>query len=436
MNGSAIPNISVEAALLEARERYAAGNPRSRALHDRACASLPGGNTRTILHFAPFPPTIARGEGAYLWDADGHRYVDFLNEHSAALFGHSHPAIRAAVERALDAGIDLGGQSADEAELAASLTGRFPSIDLVRFTNSGTEANLTALNAARGVTGRSRILVFEGGFHGGSLFFGKGGSPVNAPFEFVVGRYNDAEGVADLIDRHAANLAAVLVEPMMGYGGCVSASGEFLRAVREATAAKGVILIFDEVMTSRLAPGGLQEKTGVTPDMTTLGKYLAGGMSFGAFGGRAEIMERFDPRKPDAFPHPGTFNNNALSMSAGVAAAAVYTAEANLEMNRRGDRLRARLNAQAKDAGVRLQFLGEGSMLNAHPLDGALAEPADLDAADPQLRELFFHDMLAQGIWLAPRGMATLSLPMTDADCERFVEATGRFVEQRAPLLR
>ena len=430
------PNISIDAALAEAREHYVATHAACQAQYETACADLPGGNTRTVLFFEPFPLTFVRGEGQYLWDADGQRYIDFLGEYTAGLFGHSHPAIRAAIDAALDNGISFGGHNRMEAALAAMLTARVPSLDLVRFTNSGTEANLMALATACAVTGRSKVLVIDGGYHGGVLYFSGGGSPINAPFDFVLGTYNDIDQTCGLIDEHGPELAAVILEPMMGAGGCIPADQAYLEAIRDATRRHGTVLIFDEVMTSRLAPGGLQETTGVTPDMTTLGKYIAGGMSFGAFGGRADLMARFDPRSADAFPHAGTFNNNVLSMSAGIAAmGAVYTPDVVADFNARGDALRARLNGLAAHHGAAVQVTGRGSMMTVHFKTGPIRNPADAAAGNADLRELFFFDLLARGLYTARRGMIILSLPITDADCDALVEAVEDFLTTRRPLL-
>ena len=229
MGSTVAANTDLAEALAAARNEYSKRNPKSRQLHETACATLPGGNTRTILYSAPFPTTLVRGEGARLWDADGYEYIDFLGEYSAGLFGHSHPAIRSAVNRAMDAGIDLGGLTAVEAELAAGICDRFPSIDLVRFTNSGTEANLLSLAAARSITGRSRFLAFRGGYHGGVLMFVDGSSPINVPFDVLLGEYNDAEGAGNLIEENVSDLAAVILEPMLGTLGAFPPSGIFSR---------------------------------------------------------------------------------------------------------------------------------------------------------------------------------------------------------------
>ena len=219
-------------------------------------------------------------------------------------------------------------------------------------------------------------MVFHGGYHGGVLYFVSGGSPVNMPYEYIVAPYNDVEGTRALLAKHGEELFAVLLEPMQGSHGCLPGDLGFLKMVREETRARGITMIFDEVMTSRLSPGGLQEKTGVIPDMTTLGKYIGGGMSFGAFGGRRDIMELFDPTKPDHLPHAGTFNNNALTMAAGAAGyGEVYTPAAARELNERGEKIRERLNAicQRREGGVpvlRHRLDDDGARHDAADQDG------------------------------------------------------------------
>src|SRR5947209_4651706 len=363
-------NIGIAAALAEAQDEYRRRHPKSLTQYEAACAVLPGGNTRHSIFAEPFPLTMVKGEGAHLWDLDDHEYVDFLSEFTAGLFGHSHPKIRGAIDAALDSGWNLGAQGAAEARFARAICDRFPSIELVRCPNSGTEANLMAVAAARALTGRSKILVFSGGYHGGVFYFRGKGSAVNAPFDFLVAEYNDIEGTRALVMPHHADLAAIMIEPMLGGSGCIPASREFLADLRALASETGAVLIFDEVMTSRLAPGGLQEVHGISPDMTTLGKYVGGGMSFGAFGGKAEVMEWFDPRRSDGFQHAGTFNNNVLTMNAGyVGLTELYPPERARALNRFGDGLRERLNAMVRRRGIAMQFTGLGSMIGVHMTD-------------------------------------------------------------------
>ncbi len=429
-------NFDLAAALDEAKQAYIADNPASAAQHERARAALPGGNTRTVLYYDPFPLGFARGEGAGLWDLDGHRYTDFLGEFTAGVAGHSNAIIRRAVIAAMEDGINLGGHNTFEPRFAEAVRARFPAMEQMRFTNSGTEANLLAISTAIAVTGRKKILAFNGGYHGAVFTIG---APVNinAPFDWLVSGYNDAAAAVALIEAHASEIAAVILEPMLGGGGCIPAEPDFLHALREATARHGMMLIFDEVMTSRLAPGGLGAAHGITPDLMTLGKYVGGGMSFGAFGGRADLIGRFDPSQPGALPHAGTFNNNVLTMAAGLTTLSeVFTPDAALALNAMGERLRARLNAACQAAAVPMQFTGRGSMLAAHMMAGSIRTPADAAAGSVPARDLFFFDMLREGYWIARRGMMALSLPLTEADMDGFVAAVERFLAARGDLLR
>jgi glutamate-1-semialdehyde 2,1-aminomutase len=379
-----------------AAQRYVERNPESRRLHEERARYMPGGNTRSVLHVPPFPLTIVRAEGARIWDADGHEYLDFLGEYTAGLYGHTHPVVHAAIRDALADGTTLGGPNRYETQLAAAICGRFPSIELVRFCNSGTEANVMALSLARAATVRPKVVVFEGGYHGGVLYFHHGGSPLNVPVPFAVGAYNDP-AAAELVDE---DTAAVLVEPMLGSGGVIPGDRAFLRALRDATRDRGALLVFDEVMTSRLAWGGLQEVLGITPDLTTLGKYLGGGLAFGAFGGRRDLMERFDPAREDAWQHAGTFNNAVLTMAAGAAGLTqVLTPNEIARLNALGDRLRDGIAA----LGVRAT--GYGSMIGLHDVEDA------------------FYGMLERGYWYARRGFVALSLPLTGQDVDGFAAA-------------
>ncbi len=429
-------NSDLDAALAEAREAYVAARPKSAAIHVRAREVMPGGNTRSVLFYTPFPTAMARGEGCRLWDVDGREYLDLLGEYTAGLFGHSETRILAAVQQAMANGVNLAAVGAKEGELAGLIAGRFPSIEQVRFTNSGTEANLMALAAARGFTGRTKTLVMRGGYHGGVLTFASEKNPVNVPIPLAFTDYNDPEAARRDILAEGDALAAVLVEPMLGSGGCIPATREFLLALREATRQTGAVLIFDEVMTSRHSFGGLQSRLGIVPDMTTLGKYMAGGMSFGAFGGRREIMAVFDGHRPGGLAHAGTFNNNVLSMAAGcVAMGEIFGAAEAEALFTRGEALRLALNLACERTGVTMQFTGAGSMVNVHFRRGPIPRPYAPAPAEDKLRELFFLDMLAAGIYLARRGMAALSLPVTDADCARYVAAVEEFIAARRPLL-
>ena len=438
------PNADLDAAIAEAEARYSAANPHSRARTQAAAQVMPGGNTRTVLHYTPFPLAWSGGKANRLTDLDGHEYLDFLGEYTAGLYGHSDPVIQGAISKALSDGIVLGGPNRYEAQLAEAICKRIPSIELVRFCNSGTEANMFAIQTARIMTGRNKILVFEFAYHGGVFYFGSHGNPLNLPLSWVKARYNETDRTRALIAEHGADLAAVLVEPMQGSAGCLPADPAFLNMLREECTRRGIVLIFDEVMTSRLSPGGCQALVGVKPDMTTLGKYLGGGLSFGAFGGRRDLMERYDPYRSDSIAHAGTFNNNVCSMAGGVAGLTkVFTAEEAVRLNALGDQMRSRLNAVARRHEAPLQVTGVGSLMNLHFAKGAVRTPADVHPSDPaaenrmgELLKLFHLDMIAAGIYLARRGFVALSLPMREPDVARFEAALDEFLATRGALVK
>lgn len=426
---------AIDQALAAAHRRFTDSNPASLRQFEAQARYMPGANSRSVLFYAPFPLTIARGEGAALWDADGHRYSDFIAEYTAGVYGHSASEIRDAVIEAMNSGINLTGHNLLEGRLAQTICERFPQVEQLRFTNSGTEANLMALMAALHFTGRRKIVVFSGGYHGGVLGFGAKPSPTTVPFDFLVLPYNDVQAAREQIDRHGPEIAAVLVEPMQGAGGCIPGRLDFLQGLRDGATRVGALLVFDEVMTSRLAPHGLANKLGIRADLTTLGKYIGGGMSFGAFGGRRDVMALFDPRT-GPLAHSGTFNNNVMTMAAGHAGLTkLFTPEAAGALADRGDAMRARLNALCAKEGVAMQFTGVGSLMNAHFVQGEVLRSDDLAAVDGRLRQLLFFHLIGQGIYTSPRGFVVLSLPVTDEDIDRFVAAIGSFIGEYRALL-
>jgi glutamate-1-semialdehyde 2,1-aminomutase len=423
------------AALARAEEEYVARNPASHARFLDASTVMPGGNTRTSLYYSPFPLTFASGAAQHLVDLDGHRYVDLLGEYSAGLYGHSDPTVLAAVRVVLEEGLSYGGPNRYEVELAREITRRFPSVELLRFTNSGTEANLFAIGTARAATGRGTVMVFDGGYHGGVLSF-RGEAPLNAPYPHVVCTYNDVAQAVASIEEHKDDLAAVVLEPMLGGGGAVPATAEFVHALREATARHGVVMVVDEVMTSRLAPGGLQQVLGVVPDITTFGKYVGAGFSFGAFGGARHLMERYDPSVPGSLAHPGTFNNNTVTMAAGLAGLReVFTPEAAADLNARGDRLRQRLGSVFAEVDVAVQATGIGSIVGLHFQRTPIWSARDIEPA-PEKRALLHLELIDRGFYIARRGYLALPLPVTDGDVDAFVDAVRDVVGTHQRELR
>lgn len=434
--GSSKRNADIDSVLNDARQRFVDRNPKSLARHIDARQSLPGGNTRAILWYNPFPLTLVSGNGCSVTDLDGHQYVDLLSEYTAGLYGHSDPTIAEAMIDAIKDGVMLGGPNRYEAQLGAAIVDRFPAIERVRFCNSGTEANIMALTAARAITGRTKILVFRESYHGGVMAFANGGSPLNLPFPFLLADYNDEDGVEKIMRENADELAAIILEPMLGAGGCIVAKPTFLPRIRDLAGELGVILIFDEVQTSRLGYRALHGELGILPDMVTLGKYLGGGASFGAFGGKASIMDRFDPARANSLSHSGTFNNNVLSMAAGLAGfTKVLTEEASRKVNATGDWLRNEMNAALERHAVAATVLGQGSLMNLHFVEGVVETPAQLKERDVRWLELWHVEMLLRGFYVAPRGLLSLSLPFGDVEARGFLEAFDDFLAAHRSLL-
>ena len=423
-------------AIADARSRYVSANPLSQAADEKAARYLPGGNTRTVLHYEPFPLTMARGDGAELTDLDGHRYVDTVGEYSAALFGHSDEIIKTAIHEALDTGIAMGAPTAYERELAGLLCERFPSLEQVRFCNSGTEANIMALTTARIVTGRNRLLAFNDAYHGGVIKFLGGSCKLNVPFDFVLADYNDIEGTAELIRSEGEELAGVIVEPILGAGGNIQGNRKFLQMLRRTTKEIGALLIFDEVKTARLGPAGIQGMVGIEPDLTTLGKFIGGGLPTGAFGGSSQVMAHYNPRLDSCLAHAGTFNNNVCSMAAGCAALReIYTPQRATEFLEWSEVFRLSLNDMFASKAVPMYANGMGSMIAIHFSSEPTKRPSDITAGCRSLRPLLHMELLLDGVLLCGRGDLFLSLPMNDSHLVKVRHALEKFADRYKPLI-
>jgi glutamate-1-semialdehyde 2,1-aminomutase len=427
---------SLNHAIEDARARYVSANPLSMAADQNAEKYMPGGNTRSVLHFDPFPLTMVAGEGAELLDLDGHRYVDFVGEYSAGLFGHSDEVIKSAVHAALDTGIAMGAPTAYERKLAELLCSRFPSIEHIRFCNSGTEANLMALTTARAVTGRNRILAFNDAYHGGVIKFPGGSCELNVPFDFVLADYNDTEGTEELIRREGVALAAVIVEPIMGAGGDIPGNRDFMDMLRKVTLETGALLIFDEVKTARIGPSGIQGMLGIEPDLTTLGKFIGGGLPTGAFGGKVEFMAHFNPKLKGNWNHAGTFNNNVCSMAAGSAALSeIYTQQRATEFFEESEAFRLSLNEMFAAKSVPMYSNGMGSIIAIHFSRKPTRKVSDISPGCRALRPLLHMEMLLDGVLLCGRGDLFLSLPMKETHLSRASAALEKFADRYKPLI-
>ena len=395
---------------------------------------MPGGHTRTVLTHAPFPLNFVAGEGATLTDVDGHEYIDLLGDYTAGLLGHSERRVIDGVTVAINTNVSVGGVHPAEARLARLMCERFD-IDRVRFTNSGTEANLMAITTAMMATRRKKLMVFHGGYHGGVLYFASGAAPWNAPYDFVIAPYNDLQGTLALIEEHGSELAAVVMEAMLGSGGCVPADGDFVRGVATAARAAGALFVADEVMTSRHGCCGMMNLLGVKPDITTYGKYIGGGFSFGAFGGSAEFLDLYDTSpeggRRSFISHAGTFNNNVATMTAGgIVLGEVFTAEVAERHTERGNEFRELVAGLLAKHRAPVSVSGFGSMMSLHGLRTAPTTPVEAMERDNALNELLFLGLLERGVYIATRGMMNVGLAHTDAQLETALERLDDLLDE------
>ncbi len=392
---------------------------RNEALFERAQRSIPAGVNSPVRAFRSVggtPRFFARGEGAYLWDADGARYIDYVGSWGPAILGHAHPEAVEAVRAIATRGLSFGAPTEIEVELAELLCELVPSMDLVRLVSSGTEATMTALRLARGHTGRGRIVKFEGCYHGhgdsllvkagsGALTFGQpssAGVPPEIANQTVVLSYNDLDQVEDAFQRDPDGIAGIIVEPVAGNMNLVAPRPGFLEGLRRLCDRHGSVLIFDEVMTGfRVHLGGAQALYGVQPDLTTLGKVIGGGMPVGAFGGRREIMEKIAPLGP--VYQAGTLSGNPVAVAAGIATLQRVRVPGFFEAL--AERTRAMVTglvAQAKQRGVPFSGQSVGGMFGLYFSPTVPETYAEIMACDRERFNRFFHAMLGEGVYLAP----------------------------------
>jgi glutamate-1-semialdehyde 2,1-aminomutase len=405
---------------------YLSRTPRSASIFERATASLPGGSTRTTIFSAPYPPYMVRGQGISTWDADGNEYRDFLGNYTSLILGHAHPEVVAAVEAQVRRGSAFAAPTESEIELAEVIRDRLPSVERIRFTNSGTEATMFAIRAARAFTGRPLLAKFEGAYHGthDTALAWSPGVPDAISSLVIELPWDDPDGIERAIAGRESELAAVIIEPVQGAGGVRAARPEVLRFLRELTTHIGALLIFDEVIAFRVGPNGAQGRLGgVRPDLTTLGKIIGGGYPSGAFGGSVAVMDQFDARRAGAMVHGGTFNGNPVAAAAGLATLRHLTPERYAELEAKGDRLRAGLTAAFERAGIDARAGGIASIFQVFPGSSLIAP----EGLSPQ--SALFLGLLLDGFHLAPRGMGALATPATDADINDLVAAVARRLE-------
>jgi glutamate-1-semialdehyde 2,1-aminomutase len=417
---------------------------RSEELFARAQRVIPGGVNSPVRAFKAVggsPPFIVKGEGARVWDADGRRYIDYLGSWGPLILGHAPPGVVEAVREAAGSGTSYGAPCPAEVELAERVVRLMPSIEKVRFVSSGTEATMSALRVARGFTGRNKILKFEGCYHGhaDSLLVAAGsgvatlgipgspGVPAGTVADTLTAPFNDLRAVEAVVAAHGPDLAAVIVEPVVGNMGCVLPGPGYLEGLREITRRARAVLVFDEVITGfRLGLGGAQAHYRIAPDLTCLGKIIGGGLPVGAYGGRAEIMGRVAPEGP--VYQAGTLSGNPLAMAAGAAALDALQAPGIYDrLGALAVRLTDGLAAAAKAAGIEVTVNRIASMFTVFFCRGPVTDYASAKASDTARFARFFHAMLRRGIYLPPAQFeaAFVSVAHTEADVDATVRAAG-----------
>ena len=398
------------------RQNYEDTRRMSKELFQRASHVMPGGDTRSVTFFRPYPSFMVSGSGCVLHDADGNRYLDFLNNYTSLVLGHAHPQVTAAVCEQVKKGSVFPAPSEKQVLLAETITKRVASCDLVRFCNSGSEANIQAIRAARTHTGRKKIVKVYGGY--------LGGFDVE---EVIPIPFNDLEKAEETVRKHRNEIACVIAEPVLGRG-MIPAEKDFLHVLRELTADLDIVFVLDEVVTFRLDTGGAQNMYRVDPDMTTFGKVIGGGFPVGAFGGKEELMMLFSPQRRVFIPHSGTYNGNPVTMAAGLETLKILNADAITKLNAMGDSLREDLNRrfETMDACVS----GMGSLFHVH---FAGKPPSNAQECEMQNREWFSRMhilMLMSGIYMAPRGMFNLSLAIGEEEIQNLLRSAEKVVTQ------
>jgi glutamate-1-semialdehyde 2,1-aminomutase len=436
-----------------ASAKYREPGALSRQLYQRACKVMPGGNTRHSVALAPYPIYARSASGCRIMDVEGEERVDFLNNYTSLILGHAHPQVIDAVERRAALGSAFTMPTSEEVELAELLASRVAYVEQIRFSNSGSEAVMLAIKAARAFTGRPKIAKFEGAYHGiydyaevsegpapdvwgdadAPASVTAGGTPESVGHDVVVLPWNRPEVCRRLLEKHSSALAALIVDPMPLGIGMIAPQPGFLEFLREETARHGILLLADEVLNFRLDYHGAFRASGVMPDLTTFGKIIGGGFPVGAVAGSRRVMSVFDHTAGFKVRHDGTFNANPVTIVAGLETMQLMTPEAYDRLNGLGEYVRDRLRRLFRDTGRPAQVCGAASMFLAHLTADELIDFRSLrgfSRTNPVYGGLC-HKMLEYGFILSPRGIfGCLSTPMGEAELDGFVEALGRALSE------
>jgi glutamate-1-semialdehyde 2,1-aminomutase len=439
-------------ALAREIQRYVAKTPKSRALQAEAEQVLPGGSSRGTAHFAPYPFFAEHGDGHYVYDVDGNRYLDFMLNATTLIVGHANPMVVEALGEQTRKGTAFSTPTQVQVRVAKLLCDRIPSLDTIRFTNSGTEGTLMAIRAAWAFTGKHKLAKFEGGYHGAHEHVAVSvkppadrldpagpraipeypGQPAGVLADVIVLPYNDLAACDRILRAHKDEVGALIMEPIVSSFGYVPGDPEFLRGIRKLTEELGIVLIYDEVQSLRVAPGGAQELLGVTPDLSCFGKIIGGGLPIGAFGGRRDIMAQYDPTAAGGarIAHAGTFNANPMTLVAGEAVLQALTPPIYRRLAELGESLRQKLRRTLGGTGVPAQVTGIASLFGIHFNTRPIKNYRDVVADDAEMTKGLYTGLLNEGVLLQTTCAGALGVMTTDTEIDTLVDAVGRVIRR------
>ena len=439
-------------ALTREIDRYVAKTPKSRALQAEAERVLPGGSSRGTAHFAPYPFFADHGDGHYVYDVDGNRYLDFMLNATTLIVGHANPMVIEALGEQTRKGTAFSTPTEVQVRVAKLLCDRIPSLDTIRFTNSGTEGTLMAIRAAWAFTGKRKLAKFEGGYHGAHEHVAVSvkpaasrldpagptaipeypGQPAGVLQDVIVLPYNDLAACDRILRAHKDEVGALIMEPIVSSFGYVPGDPEFLHGIRKLTEEFNIVLIYDEVQSLRVAPGGAQELFGVTPDLSCFGKIIGGGLPIGAFGGRRDIMAQYDPTVAGGarIAHAGTFNANPMTLVAGEAVMQALTPPIYRRLAELGESLRGKLRRTLQTTGVPTQVTGVASLFAIHFNARPIRSYRDVVLDDAEMTRGLYTGLLNEGILLQTSCAGALGVMTTDTEVDTLVDAVGRVVRR------
>ncbi len=426
-------------------DAYGEKFPMSKAHHEKLINYIPGGATRSLSYFKPYPLHIDYGKGAYVYTHEGHRLFDVTNAYGALVHGHGDPDVVKAVKDGIEKGSQYSTPTHGQYRLAKLLCERIPGFEKVRFVNSGTEATLFAMRTARAFTGRDKILKMTGGFHGTHDCVAAStkknvitaGIPAGMTQDMLEVPFNDGDALEKAVRENAGELAAVIMEPFLGAGGVVLPTPGFLQRARKVTQAHNVVLIFDEIFSYRVDTGGCQKLFGVVPDLTCVGKVVGGGLPIGVFGGKDEYMNIFCHEHTDTpLYHSGTFNGYETVMQAGFAALSKFDSAAVTAINLLGDRFQAGLLKSFEANGLNIQSNQIGSLLNLHFVNQPITTAEQVQESVEELHGLMHLSLLTKGVFTIPRGLFILSTVMTEPEIDWLVDKIDGTLKELLPLIQ